>query len=115
MGIRDLFKKKEVQYKPGTIRRTLTDEQRSAARVKFSKVKTAIYKYEQENNIKVLASSEFIEEDYYNEDSYKSNRINFIGVSGTTYTLPLTMFMAIPQQRMVLGITRALMIGYNRH
>lgn len=29
MGIRDLFKKKEVKY---TIRRTLTDEQRSAAK-----------------------------------------------------------------------------------
>ena len=111
MSIRDLFKKKEVKY---TIRKTLTDEQRSAARVKFSKVKTAIYKYEQENNIKVLASSEFIEEDYYNEDSYKENRIRFFGQSGAKYTMPLIMFMTIPEQRIVLGVTRALMIGYNR-
>lgn len=111
MGIRDLFKKKEVKY---TIRRTLTDEQRSAANAKFSKVKSAIYQYERENNIKVLASSRFIEEDYYSEDSYKSNRIDFFGQTGTNYTIPLTMFMTIPEQRIVIGVTRALMIGYSR-
>ena len=102
--------KKEPKY---TVRSSLTDDERYEAHQKLAEVMDAICDYEKEHNITVLESARFYEEDYCNEESYKSNRIDFFGVSGTNYTLPLTVFMTIPIKRIVIGVTRALMIGYD--
>lgn len=111
MSLKKRIKSMFTKQKPITIRKTLTDQEREAANEKFRNVKNAIYAYENKHNIKLLSSATLIEEDYYSEDSYKYNRIDFFGVTNTRYALPLTLFMTLPPERIVIGVTRALMIG----
>lgn len=109
--IKGITSKKRSQPSEYKINRTLTDNERSQAHQKLANVLSDISDYEEQNHIKVLSSARLIEAEYYNEDSVNDNRIDFFSVRRTKYTLPLAIFMAIPQKRIVLGVTRALMIG----
>ena len=112
--IKGIIPKKKNQSSDFRVRKTLTDSARLEAHQRLADVMNEISEFEVTNNIKVISSAKLFEEDYYSEDSINHNRIDFFGMNKTRYTLPLSMFMALPQKRIVLCVTRALMIGYSR-
>lgn len=112
--IKGIIPKKKDQSSEYRIRKTLTDSARKEANQKLVDVMNEITSFESSNNVKVLSSAKLFEEDYIDEDSINLNRIDFNGVSGTRFSFPLAVFMALPQKRIVLCLTRAFMIGSDR-
>lgn len=84
----------------------MTDYEKGKIRQTLDAIANAIREIEKQTNSKILG-------DYYTATVANREIVCFVGYNGIDYDIPCTLFIDIPQKRIVIEVARALTIDSN--